>query len=355
MTKENGTSGPLAPAAWVAFLPTLAALAAFLVYGFLLAFPSTSRPPVLLMAPCAAAAFALFQLTFPACRPAPRYLISPLNWALLAFFVQLVVMPMTISWVDPDAGTLPYVASRHAINHSIVLSIVAFAAFSLGYTIFIRRGRSPPPPRALSVPNWVLLLYAAIGLVGLFLRFGSAGELIATLAEPARFADLDAAENGTLRGAASTFFRPFLLNAIVIAWCRWVDRRGANASRVVRLTLTAVAGVAVVVVGASYGFNRASFVVPLLAMTAAYSVHARRLSLRSLALAGLLAAPLALVPALYRSNDMTAGEWMRSGGDVMRSTNSKPTAVHRSSPASCSRPLSGVMSISRPSSCWVRS
>jgi len=240
--REPAASG----SSWFGYLPALGAVAALNAYGFLIAFPSITRPKVPLAAPCAALAFALLQAVFPRCRPTRWHLISPLNWVLLAFFVQLVMMPFVISWVGPSPGTLPSLPSLAAIDTSIALSVVAFASFSAGCSVSLRPrdpcGALPSAPASL--PGWMLALYAGLGTVGLLLRFGSFGEVFTTLAEPAKFSSLSAEQQGTLGGAASTFLRPFLLSAIAMGWCAWMERRGRGIPRVARFGATAMAALA---------------------------------------------------------------------------------------------------------------
>jgi hypothetical protein len=298
-------------------MPAVGALAALAAYGFLVATPSVHRPDVPAAAPFAAVAFALLQVLLPACRPSRAHLVSPLNWIVLAFFLQLVVLPLIISWAGPAVATLPFLPGRRALDRSMLISMGAFAAFSIGYALFAVRGDAAPQGRGGGLPRSMVLAYAAIGLVGVYIRFGSVGELFATLADPTRLLLTNAEQDGTLRGVASTFLRPFLLSSIVMAWGVWVDRGGAAAPRVVRLALTALAAAGIVLVGATYQLNRASFVVPLLALTAAYSVHVRRLSLGALAATALLLALLAVPLGKYRTSDVTAADLARgtSGRD----------------------------------------
>lgn len=311
--REAVARSPGGVAAWFEYAPTLAAVAALNAYGLLVAFPSLDRPRVPLAAPCAALAFAALQLAFPRCRPSSRQVISPANWALFAFFLQLVVLPLLVCTMGPVLGTLPSLPAVGALDLSIALSVVAFAAYCAGFSLAARRARDTAPELpAARLPGWIILMYAVLGSVGLLLAFGSMGRVFATLAEPSRFADVTAEQEGTLRGAASTFLRPFLLCAIVMAWCRWLGRRGAAAPWLVRVVAAAVAGVAVATVGATYSFNRAAFMVPLVAMAAAYSIRVRRLSVRAIALLVLVLGALAVVPGAYRSGDLTAAELARN-------------------------------------------
>lgn len=297
---------------WFGFLPALCALAALGAYAFLAVVPTLGRQGVPLAAPFAAGAFALLQLFVPSCRPSREHLLSPLNWALLAFFLQLVVMPLAISWAGPAPGLLPYLPSSSAMDRAIVISMGAFGAFGMGCALSALRGRTPSRAYPVRVPTLALVFSGGIGILGLLLKFGSFAEMFAALAEPSRLLAMSAEPQGTLAGAASTFLRPFLLNAVVMTWCLWIDRRGATGPRLLHLALTTLAAAAVVIVGATYGLNRAAFIVPLVAMAAAYSLRVRRLSLVALAALGLMLGGLAVVPGLYRSSDLSAATLARS-------------------------------------------
>ncbi|MGC4121305.1 MAG: hypothetical protein QM765_43350 [Myxococcales bacterium] len=289
-------------------LPALGALAALLAYGALAAFPGLGRAPVRWSAPASAAAFGLAQLLFPASQPRRAQLLCPLNWALAAFFMQLVVLPLLVCVWGPDYGALTALPGPGAIDASLVVSIVSFAAFSAGCsvaapsTIAANEARPPPgPPSA-----FLVLAYAAVGSLGLVVGFGSFLQLPALLADPAKMAQAGAEMEGTLQGAASTFLRPFLLNAVVMAWCLWIDRRGALSGRPARWALSAAAVLAVLLIGASYSFNRAAFVVPLVAMAAVYSARVRRISVPALLAGGAVLGALALASGTFRAGSATA-------------------------------------------------
>ncbi len=307
MTTRGTTGAIAAPNTAFGMLPMLGALAALCVYGFLVAFPSAERPPVPWAAPCAAAAFALLQALLPACRPSREQLLSPRNWALVAFFVQLVALPLSICIGGFEYGALSWLPSARAIDQSLCISIAAFAAFSTGCSLALRRAPSSPSDKG-AFPRPFIALYAAAGVLGLLLAFRSFGAISAALTDPAQFKDLSSMNEGTLAGAASTFLRPFLLNAIILFWCHWLDSHPGAATSLKRAGMTAAAVLGVMVVGATYGFNRAAFMVPLAAMAAAYSAQVHRISVPALTLAGLLFGGLGLLLGGYRSGTVTAGE-----------------------------------------------
>jgi hypothetical protein len=303
---------------WIPLLPALAGLAALGGYAALAAFPVPGADPVPSAAPVAAAAFALLQLFVPRSRPVRSHVLSPLNWAVLAFFLQLVVMPLVVATAGPEQAVLPRLPERAAIDQAILLAVAAFAAFTVGCALARGPRRATGPAVAVRLSPSVMLLYAALGVGGLLVRFGSLGEVLANLGDPTRLIDLDAEQSGTLRGAASTFLRPFLLTGLAMAWSRWLDRPAEAAGQVRRVAITAATAAAVLVVGATYGFNRAAFIVPLVAMAAAYAAPARRLSLTALALAGVVAVLLSEATQHYRAGGVPAAELTRSGAARQR-------------------------------------
>lgn len=298
------------PGAWSPYLPALGALLALLGYVLFFAFPP-ARAEMPVSAPLAAGAFALFQLVFPVTRPCREHILSPLNWAVFAFFLQLVVMPLTIVWAGMESGTLPHLPGMPFVEKSMLLSIVSFGAFSCGYALSARAGRGAAPAEPPRLPPWLIAAYVAVGIAGILLRFGSFGSMFATLADPGKFAAAPA-EADSFQAAASTFLRPFVIGGSIMAWCVWIERRGAQASALVRLLSTLLVAVAVILVGATYAINRGSFIVPLVALAAAYSVHVRRLSIGALGTTAALLLLLAIVSGQYRSGEATTAELVES-------------------------------------------
>ncbi|GEJ58163.1 hypothetical protein [Anaeromyxobacter diazotrophicus] len=312
----GGAARPRLPGMWAPFLLTIAAVGALCAYALLLVASSSRGAEMPVAAPFAAGAFAFFQLIFPATRPRRDHVLSPLNWAVLAFFLQLVAMPLMISCVGMSRGTLPYLPSAPAVEKSLLLSILAFGAFSGGYAFLERGGRGAGARESarLRLPRLLVAAYVVMGVAGILLRFGSFGAMFATLGDPEKFWSGTPATETTLADAASTFLRPFLIGGIVMAWCAWIEQRGARASRLARLLASALAAAAMILVGATYAFNRGSFVVPLVALAAAYSFHVRRLSMGALVSMALLLLGLSAVFGQYRRGEATPAELLEGGG-----------------------------------------
>ncbi|HWS95517.1 MAG TPA: hypothetical protein VN620_03450, partial [Candidatus Methylomirabilis sp.] len=67
--------------------------------------PSENKYPGALVG---AFVFFLVQWILPACRPVSGKLICPWNWALLVFFLQLVLLPLSVLASGPSLGVLPF-------------------------------------------------------------------------------------------------------------------------------------------------------------------------------------------------------------------------------------------------------
>jgi hypothetical protein len=77
-----------------------------------------------------ALSFALVEALLPACRPIAGRPLCPWNWALALFFLQLIVLPMSLLVLGPSQGVLPQLPSSSAINAAISLNAVAFLSFA---------------------------------------------------------------------------------------------------------------------------------------------------------------------------------------------------------------------------------
>jgi hypothetical protein len=253
-------------------------------------------------------AFAAVQLAFPSCRPRWDSPLCPVNWALLAFFFQLVVLPLLIAVVGPVPGTLPRLPSEQAINRAILVVALSFIGFGVGYQAATcpknRRAVSPYGPT--SSARHLIALFAVLGVVGFYLKYQSASGFFAALTDPSRYQMTD--EFATLAGAASTFLRPFLLAAIVLGWCRWVDFRASASSTPSRVLVVLLATAGVILAGASFEFNRSAIVVPLLSMAATYSAKVKRLGVGAVAVLGFIAVGPVLLIGNYRSGGFAIWE-----------------------------------------------
>jgi hypothetical protein len=248
-------------------------------------------------------------LVFPRCRLRRDVPISPLNWILFAFFLQLVFLPTLIAVQGPSPGTLPFLPSAASVRRALLVSSVAYVSFCSAYVWLQSHRRSarfarphpgdPPGVRLIAI-------FAVVGVLGVFLRYRSPLEFLEYLQDPVSW--LSSEGDVTLATGTATFLRPFLLVAIVMLWSRWADLRGEHSSAAARLAATAAAVVGITIVGATYNLNRASIVVPVLALVAAFSRHVRRVTPAALAVAAVIAVGPFLVVGLYRMGTVSREE-----------------------------------------------
>jgi len=260
-------------------------------------------------------AFAFVQWRLPACRPVSHNWLCPWNWALAVFFLQLVVMPVLITLAGPVLNVLPYLPSSFAINVAILVNTIAFLSFSFTYSHLAgpRKVRTDPTlERAaaelsvqLSPALWSIWIYLSLGLFGTLLTFGTLSAFLGYLTNPAEYRDLLAELSSTWPGVFGVFLRPFLGFSFVMIWCRQMDRIGSGRSGLHFALFTALILAAVTLSYGTFSYNRASFTVPLIAMTAVSLAKRERFSLAVMILGVILV--LVAAPALgaYRSSNFS--------------------------------------------------
>ena len=250
------------------------------------------------------------HLVVPACRPGRPYL-SPYNWALALFVLELVLVPVNMMVAGVKRGTLPSLPSGSAIEYAYLLTVLGYTSFSASYWLASRqpkrRGRAPAP---WTLTSGVAAVYVALGLVGVVLVFSgrSASEYYASGA--GRIVDPSATT--TLAGAASTFLRPFLAFGVVAIWSRLVDARHTPRFNLLIGAITCACVVALVY--STYGYNRATIAAPLVCLAAVVNRHIRRLPLSFLFCAGPALLVVLLFMGQYRLTSLGVGQVLGDEG-----------------------------------------
>jgi hypothetical protein len=236
-------------------------------------------------------------LFIPVCRPRLPYL-SPYNWALALFFLELVILPANMMTAGIRRGVLPSRPSAPSIEYAYLLTVLAYVSFAAAYAVTARR----PRRRLRRVRTWWVMSkslgvgYIGLGVLGFGLIF-SAASLLAYYANPMnRVADSRSA--ATLASAASTFLRPFLAFGAVGLWCRSVDAK--RLARVPLLLSGMFCGFVMSVTFLSYGYNRATVAAPLICLAATIGKYIKTLPLWFIAFAGALLLTLLLFVGQYR-------------------------------------------------------
>ncbi|HEV2526999.1 MAG TPA: oligosaccharide flippase family protein [Thermomicrobiales bacterium] len=263
----------------------------------------------------------------PACRPSLRTPLSPHNWVLFIFLLQALILPLSINSGGVSIGQLPWLPSTEGFNRAILLSFVAFVAYCVTFQWANRATGAqrtyPDRPRPeRRPPHLPLALFCgALGIVGFVLQFGGPGGLIAYYLAPEEGALGPSAESATLAEAASTFLRPFLGFAIVFGWALWADRRAPSASRRQLVLVTVAAAVALLIVYASFGYNRGAFTAPLIALVAAYSLRVRRIPWKAMLVGGLAGLIVLVFWGGYRTSEYG------SLGDIISNAETRATVM----------------------------
>ena len=282
--------------------------------------PSENKYPGALVGACV---FFLVQWLLPVCRPVSGKLLCPWNWALFVFFLQLVLLPVSLLLFGPLPGVLPFLPSDQAINLAILMNVAAFLTFSLTYHAFARRAkngawRNLAPAHSRVVERSPSLAYiglnGGIGIIGFSIAFGALEKLAEYFSDPSGYLSRVAGVSDKLGLAAGLFLRPFLGICVVMLWCRWLDRKGSRKARGLSGILTLMAILAVCLSNATFNYNRGSVVVPLVAMLAVTLSGPRRVSRVTVVFAGVAVLVVLLVAPFYgayRSSKFTSHEIFR--------------------------------------------
>jgi len=241
----------------------------------------------------------LSQMFIPAARPRLDHSLSPRNFLLALFFIQLLVIPLFIITVGLAPGVLIRLPSDASLSEAAIIQTIAYLSCVTGLAVTGRARRDSLSPldtdrelTSTSRPPPAILLVAvalAVGTIGAFLRFGSLSNLVGYFSGTSSVVyglSNPSVGQTTVSESISVILLPFLGVAFVLAGCRMIDRvspRGGRSRAVVLWGIT-IAGVT-----AAYGlfsYNRASFVMPLLAIAATYSVRRRRLPVALIAAGG---------------------------------------------------------------------
>lgn len=276
-------------------------LLSFVVVSITFAFaPAENKYPGALVG---AFVFFFTQWFLPACRPVSGKLLCPWNWALFVFFLQLVLVPLSILVSGPSLGVLPFLPSDHAINLAMIINAIAFIAFCASYQYFFRRSSTPASQRTSQRRQPMELshiaIYGGIGLVGFFLAFGDLNKIAEYFSDPAGYLSHFADVQDRLGLAAGLFLRPFLGICVVMLWCYWLERGSARKTALLTSVATILAIVAVCFSNATFNYNRGSVIVPLIAMLAMILSNPNRAARRTIFSAGALVSLVLLVTPFY--------------------------------------------------------
>jgi hypothetical protein len=271
-----------------------------------------------------ALSFALVESLLPACRPVVDKPLCPWNWALSLFFLQLIVLPVSVLVLGPSPGVLPELPSSSAINAAMFLNALAFVAFAATFQYCSSPSKAAGKTDGISlhdresvsiVSRKFVYVYLVLGITGVFLAFGGVSSFLDYFQNPAEYVDRFLLASHTAGGLASLLLRPFLGFGLVALWCEWMDRSSPQTSPRRKALVTLLVMIGVVLSYGTYSYNRGAFFVPLVAMMAVLLAAKKRVSLVVLGVAAAVLAVLTLLApfwAVYRNSSLTAAELLDS-------------------------------------------
>jgi hypothetical protein len=249
-------------------------------------------------------AFMFVQVAFPACRIRTTAPVCPANIAQGYYWIQLVLVTVLVGYFGFSQGVLPHLPSKSAIDLAIVVHVVSYLSFCVAYqcanraTVREGRGRGSASGTAcLIVP------FAVVGVLGFLLAHGGIGGFVDYISSPVE-SRLRAEEATTLARAAGTFLKHFLGFAVVLAWSWWLGKAPRRKLSIVAVT----AAVALALLVVNFNYNRGTMLGPIIALAAAFSMHAWRIPFKGVVLAGVLALSVAFLFGWYRSTDLEITE-----------------------------------------------
>lgn len=270
------------------------------------------------------AVFLLSQVFVRGARFNTDQVVSPKNWMLLLFSLQLLVIPLIVIITGFAQGELPHLPSHAAITAAVLLQSSAYVSCMTGF-ILVRRWKesrgNPPSTDSLiasvdqraGAPRAVIAVTAVIGVVGLVLRFRSLADLTGYFTGTSPIAyDLTSAASvvATTAQSLSGLLLPYLGVAFALLGCRAIEqarRRSGRRARNAITEITVLGGLA-----AAYGlysYSRGNVVMPILAMLATYSMRLRRV--RALAVG---VAAIAIVLAVVAVGSFRTAYFLNQAG-----------------------------------------
>jgi len=208
-------------------------------------------------------------------------LFSPKNLTLSLMLMKIIFVPFTVALFGNYIEVLPKEPSSNSMNLAIVFETLAFLSFSVGIMMFSHVYKEKKAKNQVLKEKWkpnykTILWFYFIGLIGLMLRFDGITGYILYLKEPG-LANKIFFDHPTVGHFLGQLLRPFLTYGIVFGWCIWLDKQKGknNLFLVIRKTLFFMIFVFIV----SFDLNRATMLVPILAMIGVLTIKENKISL----------------------------------------------------------------------------
>jgi hypothetical protein len=257
---------------------------------------------------------------FPAARFELSAPLSPRNWALFLFHVNVVLTPLLGFLFGFERGVSERLPSPSFVNAAILLSALSHFCFALGAQL-AHKTQGPVRHRLRFSSAFEASLggvFVCLGVAALWFTFGSLGGYLRYVTLPETQIQMTEAPT-TVRGALGTFLRPFLPFGLILLWSNGIAARATTGGRgrYVLPTLLLLAAL----LPATFNYNRASMVGPVLAILAAYSLKVQKLSTRAVLLAGVGILLFALPFGAYRNPNPGSGGPVGARNSILQDAN----------------------------------
>jgi hypothetical protein len=296
MQRTKTSAAHLLHPGWTLALPLLAVTA-------VLASPPERRLwSVLVVAPVVV----LMQSLIPKCRFRTDHYFSPVNLALLLLLVKVFVAPILVMVVGVTNDLFVRIPSRESMEGAVAIDLIAYVALCLGLAFtpahLGTKWRSSILEALSNTPGPMMaIFFAALGMIGFFLVFGSPGKIVEYFLDPPTVTEVVQDYEGSWSGLLGTVLRPFLAFALVAWWARSVDEPAGDARSWRPMLAGVMAAIGITLANMTFSYNRAAFVFPVVSLVAVYSARVRRISPLVTAAALIFLAPLLFALGNYRA------------------------------------------------------
>ena len=263
LTARTQVLGDRVGAIWYAGLAIFAGLLPLSTHG-------SARSPLQFVVIFSSLTFCMLAIGFESLRFRRDQLLTPINWLLLGWGINLVLLPQLLALFGPTRGTLLSMPNDSSISQVIAWQTLAFGAFAGGLAIYGILGKESadvPPPTVPSARSawWAFTLLSAIGFLGLILRFRGMSPLVAYLSGRGNLP-------GELPNGPSGFLGLTLTGLLALAACVLAFMEVPRILWVLRWILVLV----LLLLGTGvFNYNRSLVVVAVLALASVYSTWNR--------------------------------------------------------------------------------
>jgi hypothetical protein len=203
--------------------------------------------------------------------------LTPGNFALAMWFLQLVILPVLLVMIEPPLRPLRALQPTGAINTAMCVEALAYAAFAACFARRAGKTRTVEPLRTAlwPVPTHLVVACLVIGAIGMVLLFPSPHDALAYYAGHPQL--IQPGVSTSMTEGASALMRPFL----GIGCLLWLQRCLATSpSRRRLLDWRILVAAAVIFLSYSgYHYNRSTFTTACICLIASLSLKVRRIGL----------------------------------------------------------------------------